>query len=354
MARGPLISALLKHSIFVVYPVNPLTLSKYREAWHPSGAKDDPTDAQLALEVLVKHRDKLSELRLQSAEMRALQRLVEERRRLVQERVRVTNRVVAALKEYFPQVLDCFEDRGTVTFCDFVERWPSVEEAKRTRHSTLQTFFHEHNVRGAERIEQRIEVIKSAVALTTDPGVVVPAKMVVVSLIPALRVMLQGIKAYDEEIAKHCSKLADYRIFASFPAAAEVFAPRLLAAFGEDRGRFKDARAMQCYGGVAPVTERSGNQHWVHWRFKSSTFIRQTLVEWAAQTISQSYWAGEFYQRHRARGGSHQGALRALAFKWVRILYRCWVNKTPYDESRYLKHLRGRNAPLISAPTPAK
>lgn len=106
---------------------------------------------------------------------------------------------------------------------------------------------------------------------------------------------------------------------------------------------------MQCYAGVAPVTERSGNQSWVHRRYKSSVFVRQTFVEWAAQTIPHSYWAGEFYKRHRERGGTHQGALRALAFKWVRILYRCWVNKTPYDESRYLKHLRARHAPLLTS-----
>ncbi|HEX2879539.1 MAG TPA: IS110 family transposase [Polyangiaceae bacterium] len=349
MARGPLVSALVKHRHLVVFPVNPLALSKYREAWHPSGAKDDPTDAELALEVLVKHRDKLGELRLQSPAMRALQRLVEDRRRLVEDRVRLTNRIVAALKEYFPQVLDWFEDRGTVTFCDFVERWPSAEQAKRARSETLKAFFHEHNVRNAQRIEERIAAIKSATALTTDPGAVTPAKLLVLSLVPALRAMLQGIKQYDDAIAEQCSKLSDYRIFASFPAAAEVFAPRLLAAFGEDRSRFKSAQAMQCYGGVAPVTERSGNQQWVHWRFCSTTFVRQTLVEWAAQTIPHSYWAGEFYKRHRERGGTHQGALRALAFKWVRILYRCWVNKTPYDESRYLKHLRARNAPLLTA-----
>jgi transposase len=160
--------------------------------------------------------------------------------------------------------------------------------------------------------------------------------------------MIRAIKQYDDAIAEHCKKLSDYRIFSSFPAAAEVFAPRLLAAFGEDRSRFKSAHAMQCYGGVAPVTERSGNQNWVHWRFCSTTFVRQTLVEWSAQTIPHSYWAGEFYKRHRERGGTHQGALRALAFKWVRILYRCWINKTPYDESRYLKHLRARSAPLLS------
>ncbi len=100
---------------------------------------------------------------------------------------------------------------------------------------------------------------------------------------------------------------------------------------------------MQNYCGVAPVTERSGKQHWVHWRFKSSKIPRQTFVEWAALTIPRSYWASEFYKSQRARGATHQAALRALAFKWARILFRCWKDRTTYDESRYLKHLKFAN-----------
>lgn len=111
LERGPIVSALLKHDFLVVFPVNPQSLARYREAWHPSGAKDDPTDARLALDVLLKHRDKLKPLRPQSAAMRALRQLVEDRRRLVNDRVRVTNRITAALKAHFPQVLDWFEDR---------------------------------------------------------------------------------------------------------------------------------------------------------------------------------------------------------------------------------------------------
>lgn len=346
--RGPIVSALLEHDIFVLFPVNPQSLARYRQAWSPSGAKDDPTDAQLALDVLLRHRDKLRPLRQQSAPMRALTRLVEDRRRLVQDRVRITNRLIAALKAYYPQPLEWFEDKSTVVFCDFVARWPSVEQARRARRATLASFFHDHNVRRAGTIEARITSIKSAAHLTKDGGVVTPARLLVESLIPQLKALLAAIETYDKEIAALSSKLADLKIFRSFPSAAAVYAPRLLVAFGEDRERFKSAAEVQRYGGVAPVTERSGKQCWVHWRFKSTKFLRQTFVEWAALTIPRSYWAGEFYKRQKARGATHQGALRALAFKWVRILFRCWKDRTTYDESRYLKHLKTRNAPLIT------
>ncbi len=348
LARGPIVSALLQHDFIEIYPVNPQTLARYRDAWHPSGAKDDPTDAKLALEVLQKHRDKLKRLKPQSAEMRALRRLVEDRRRLVQDRVRVTNRITAALKAYFPQVLEWFEDKGTVVFCDFVERWTSATSARRARAATLRDFFTAHNVRHRSVVDGRIKAIKEAQPLTTDPGVVTPATLLVKSLLPQLKALLEAIKAYDAEILATCQKLPDFRVFESFPSASTVFAPRLLAAFGEDRSAFKTASEVQRYGGIAPVTERSGNQKWVHWRFKASRFQRQTFVEWAGLTVPKSFWAGEYYRQQRARGASHQTALRALAFKWARILFRCWKEGQPYDESRYLKALRKRGSTLLS------
>jgi hypothetical protein len=76
-------------------------------------------------------------------------------------------------------------------------------------------------------------------------------------------------------------------------------------------------------------------------------FLRQTLVEWAAQSIPHSYWARLFYEQQRAKGSSHQAALRALAFKWIRILTRCWQDRTQYDEATYLTALKRRASPLL-------
>jgi transposase len=234
LAKGPIVSALQKYDFLIIFPVNPSALAKYREAWSPSGKKDDPSDSALALEIVIKHRDKLNMLRPQSSQMRALQQLVEDRRKLVDDRVRVTNRITAALKAYFPQVLQWFTDRSTNVFCDFVERWPSPEQAKSARVETLRTFFVEHNVRYATRVAERIQAIKSVVALTQDAGVVLPAKLRVQVLLAQLRPLLRAIEQYDAQIAELCNDIADYRIFASLPGAAEAFAPRLLAAFGED------------------------------------------------------------------------------------------------------------------------
>jgi len=125
-------------------------------------------------------------------------------------------------------------------------------------------------------------------------------------------------------------------------------APRLLAAFGSDRGRFEFAAEMQQLAGIAPVTEKSGTGIWIHWRLARSKFLRQTFQEFAACSILQSDWARAFYDQLRKRGKSHHAALRALAFKWVRIIFRCWKTRTPYDETVYCNSLKLRRSPLAA------
>ena len=95
------------------------------------------------------------------------------------------------------------------------------------------------------------------------------------------------------------------------------------------------------------MTERSGKKAWVHWRLQCPKFLRQTFVEWAAESTRHAFWAQVYDQQQRDKGKAHQAAVRALAFTWIRILYRCWQEHTPYDESIYLQALKRRNAPLL-------
>jgi transposase len=323
-------------------------LAKYRETFTPSRAKDDPTDAEFALELLLRYPDKLPRLQPESADMRRLRRLVELRRALVDDRVAITNRLTSALKGYFPQILGWFRDKDAPVFAAFLERWPTLESAKRARHDTLVTFFQSHNVRSQNTIARRIDAIQSEEPLTTDSAIIDPLLLLVETTIPQLHAVNTAVERFDAEIASLCPKLPDFELFDSLPGAGPALAPRLLVAFGERRERFPDAASLQKYVGVAPVTERSGNKSWVHWRFACPTFQRQTFIEWVGQTVPRSFWAKAFYESYRQRGGSHQAALRALAFKWIRVLHRCWLDRKPYDEARYLLALQKRQAPLLA------
>jgi transposase len=347
LSKGPLVYALQKYDLFVLYPINPATLAKYREAFKTSRAKDDPTDAELALELLVRHRDRLAALTPQSTSMRTLLHLVEHRRRLVDDKTRLTNRLGYALKQYFPQALDWFEHTDTIVFCDFLQRWPTLTQIKRARAASIRTFFRSHNVRFVNVIDERIRAIKAATPLTQDAAVITAYRLQTQVLADQLRVTLQAIDRYEAQIAETAPSLPDYALFNALPGAGAQLTPRLLVAFGEQRQRFASAAEIQRYSGVAPVTERSGNKCWIHWRWQCPTFLRQTFVEWAAQTINKSFWAGAFYRQQRDKGCSHQAAVRALAFKWLRILYRCWQTQTPYDESTYLNALQKRGSPLL-------
>ena len=348
LAKGPLVYALQRYAFVVLFPVNPTTLANYRKTFHVSGAKDDPSDAQLALELLLTHPEKFSPLCPQSAPMRTLQQLVEQRRLLVDDVRRLTNRITNALKQYFPQPLEWFKDKDTLVFCDFLTQWPTLKQVQRARKTRLSTFFYEHNVRYPHIIEQRIRAITSATAITFDPAVIEPNRLLVEALVGQLRPLLQAVERFEQSIAKLAPTLDDYVLFASFPGAGPTFAPRLLAAFGEQRERYASPSELQRYSGIAPVTERSGNKSWVHWRLQCPKFLRQTFVEWAALSIPHCYWAKAYYAQQRARGSSHQAALRALAFKWTRIAYRCWQNRTPYDEATYLNALKRRGSPLMN------
>ena len=348
LAKGSIVYALQKYDFLVLFPINPLTLAKYREAFKPSRAKDDPSDAELALDLLMRHPERFAALQPQSVGMRTLISLTERRRELVNDRIRLTNRLTHTLKEYYPQALDWFDQHDTVLFCDFLTRWPTPLQARRAHQASLKAFFHAHNAHRPQIIAARLKAIKAAVPLTQDPGVVVPCRLHVLVLIEQLRLALQAIEQFDRHIAELAPTLLDYRLFAGLPGAGPHLAPRLLVAFGEDRERFQRAEELQKYAGIAPVTERSGKKTWVHWRWQCPTFLRQTFIEWAGQTINKSFWAGAYYYQQRARGSTYQAAVRALAFKWIRILYSCWKTRTPYDESKYLNALKRRQSPLLN------
>jgi len=104
---------------------------------------------------------------------------------------------------------------------------------------------------------------------------------------------------------------------------------------------------MLNFSGIAPVLKRSDQSTTVHRRFARPLFLHQSFIEYANESIRHSLWARAFYQMQKARKKSHWVIIRALAYKWIRILYRCWQERTAYDELRYLKSLQKTRSPLL-------
>jgi len=224
-------------------------------------------DARILVELLLKHGDKLPVWKPETAEIRALRQWVESRRMLVGEKVRLTNRITSALKNYYPQVLDWFEDKDTRVFCDFVQQYPTVTAAQAAPAAELTQFFRRHGVVRWSAITRRIEQIANAgIPLTEDIGIVEPMQWLVEALMEQLKLLLVKLLDLEAKIEGLFNSLPDAALFSTLPGAGPHLAPRLLAAFGSDRSRFKTAQELQRYSGIAPVRESSGKKNWVHWQ----------------------------------------------------------------------------------------
>ena len=351
-SRGALVYMLTKYPHLVLFPVHPTTAARYRETFHPSGASSDPRDTASLLDLLLRHREQLRPLRPDTVETRRLQFLVEERRRMVDEKTRQGHRLTDCLKLYFPQILQWFDDVTTPLVGDLLQRWPTLADLQRVHPGTLQRFFQEHNCRSAERNQERIRAIYQATSATQDAAVLEAQSMMARALVAMLAALRSHLAVFDRRIAELTASHPDTAVFGSLPGAGAALVPRLIAAFGTDRDRFQTALEMQCYSGIAPVKEASGKTEWTHFRFACPKFVRQTFHEFASHSIAQSEWAKAYYEHLRNdEKKDHHAAVRSLAFKWIRIIFRCWKDRKPYDEQIYLQSLRRRRSLLAGLTT---
>jgi transposase len=340
-SRGALIFMLSKYEHLILYPIHPNALDHYRKSVYPSGAKSDPADAALILEFLCKHPERLRPFRPDTAETRTLQLLVEARREAVDDKTRYLNRLTAQLKMFFPQILDWFSTIDTVVVGRLLQKWPTLEILQAAPVSAVAEFLNQHRI-PESRITVLQQLIGKAIPAIRDKAVLESSVLIVRRIVGQVEVLREAINEHDRKIADLAQSHPDYHIFSSLPGAGPVMVPRLIAAFGTQRDRYTTASAMQCYAGIAPVVESSGKQKWVHWRWACPKFLRQTFHEWAWLSTRQSGWAKSFYDKQRERNKTHHAAIRALAFKWLRILFRCWKESVPYDAPRYTAALQKR------------
>lgn len=274
--------------------------------------------------------------------------LSEQRRTLVNDRNRIVLRLQSLLKLYFPQALTLC---GSTLYRDqplkLLKRWPSLGDLQQAHPKTLRAFLKDHGVSNKDQQTAWIETVRAAVPLTSDRAVIEPHSMMVQTLAQQIAELNKAIEAYDKALAQAVAEHPDNEIFRSLPGAGDALVPRMISAFGTDRDRYDSAASMQCKSGIAPVTKASGQSKVVQKRISCSKFLRQTFHEFANCSRQRSAWAKAFYDMKRKQGAKHQAAVRALAYKWIRIIYRLWQAGQHYDEARYQVSLRAHNSPLL-------
>ena len=351
---GNLLAFFASHAPWLeIYPVNPVTLKRFRETFVLSRANDDGKDALYLARLLQSHFDLLRRWRPEDPQTTRLQQLVAHRRAIIDERTALTNRLKALLKGYFPQALHlCGEDLWRPLALAFLRRWPNLQSLRKARPETIRSFYYQHGSRSQKLIEQRLALIQDAVALSEEPALVECFSLRVGLVVRQLAALLSVVRQYDHEIAETFAEHPDAFIFSSLPDAGPVLAPRLLAAVGNQRQRYPTAAALQCATAVAPVTRQSGGKRRVYRRRQGALFLRQSFHEWARESVRHSAWAKVYYEQQRAKGCPHHASVRALAFKWQRIVWRCWQNRTPYCERTYLAALQRSGSSLVEKLTP--
>ena len=343
-----LVAFLEAYPRITLYPINPITLQKFREAFVTSRAKDDARDALYLAQLLHTHHAQLKIWAPDDAPTRALQQAVAHRRAVIDERTALTNRLIALLKQYFPQALVlCGEDLWRPLAVQFLLKWPSLQAVQKAKPAILTQFYYLHGSRSAKLLEQRLALVHKAVPVSDEPALIQSLVLRVQLICRQLLLVQRTLQSFEKAIAQDFVQHPDHLIFGSLPGAGPVLAPRLLASLGSERERYACAANLQCYTGIAPVTKQSGGKCHIHRRYLCPKFHRQSFHEYAKESILWSRWAAAYYLQQRTKGCPHHTAVRALAYKWQRIIWRCWQDRQPYQESIYEAALRKAKSPIV-------
>ena len=316
---------------YAVYPVNPLAAKRYRERKAPSGTKTDRFDAWSLADALrldgrtwrpLKPNDPLT------AELRLLCR---DEIALIEQRSALICQLRAALGEYYPTVLEAFDDWTMPSTWAFVEAFATPEALVKAGKRKWEKFLHVHKLYRPETYEKRLTLFAQARSFCGSPATTKAKSMLAVAVAAQLRVLESHLEKFRQRIRELFAQHPDHDLFGSLPGAGEKLAPRLLAELGDDRERFDSPQALQCYAGTAPVSYQSGQVKKARFRRACQKVLRQTVHLWVNLSREKCPWAEAYYQKKRAEGQGHASALRCLGQRWLKILWTMWRTGRRYD-----------------------
>jgi len=345
--RGPWVTALIAAG-YLVYPVNPLQASRYRERHGVSRAKSDSGDAHMLADMVRTDSHQLRPAAGDSPEAEAVKVLARTHKTLIWERTRAVQRLRHQLREYFPAALEAFEDLDAPDTLELPGKAPEPARAARLTRA---------QVSAALKRARRRNIPDKATAILAalrgehlgQPEVVTAAYAATArSLIAVITTLNEQVKILQGQVGEHFGRHPDAEIILSQPGMGAILGARVLAEFGDDPHRYRDGKARRNYAATSPVTRASGKKKVVAARFIHNDRLVDALRAQAFTALSASPGARAFYDELRARGIEHNDALRRLANRLVGILHGCLKTRTLYDEATAWGHRE--NLPQSSVP----
>jgi transposase len=334
--HGLLVSYLL-HQGYTVYALPPAVVKRYSR--RPSIARTDQSDAALLAEILCLDREHFSALAADSSLVQELQLASRQRQKLVQEQTRLKNQLTACLKSYYPSALGLFSGLDRAITWAFLRAYPNAAQAGRASLAELTAFLRAHRYTCQRRIPQ-IHAQLTAPTFPVAAWQVRQQQRYMLALVAQLETVNTTIQALERELADLLEQHTDSFIFRSLPNVATVTAAWLLGELGDCRDNFATAAAVQAHAGTCPVTIQSGKRRVVRFRLGCCKSFRNALQQFARLSVRgphASPWAKAYLSDQLARGHSYSRALRALANRWVVIIFRLWQDRVAYEERIHLR-----------------
>jgi transposase len=348
--RSALLPIFLAYRFLELYLVNPKSMARFREVVRPSGSKNDQLDCELACQLVKAHRALLEEFVAEDPLTMELAQLVRYRRSLVDQRSALANQLKAVLEFYNPLALELLQDDTTTALAaNFVLKFPTLRAVQQARLGDVRKFFLAQGCRPTEGLQERLESIAAAVAISDQAHWNNPNSFMACALAEQLKVVVAQVKRIEEHIRILAEQHPNKELAESLPGAAKVLEPRLMAVLGTQVEACPSAERMATRDGVAPRRVQSGNTCIVSRRLAKPQFEHQTWIEFAKSSLLDCEWARAFVEAKKKAGKSYYTAIRALAYKWMRIIHACWRNGTTYQESTYLAALKKAASPYATA-----
>jgi len=331
---GRLVDLLLEAGHPVV-PVKPNAIKTWRDGEVLSGAKSDAGDAAVIAEYLRLRAHKLRVVAPYSDQTRALRTVVRARGDLVEMRVVATNQLSALLETHWPGAKAIFADVESPVSLEFLTRYPTPAAAAHLGEKRMAAFCVKHGYCGRRTAAELLARLRSAPAGTTLESLTEALRDAVLAAVGVLTALNAAVKNLDRSIAAHLGEHPDGAIFTSLPRSGQVNAAQVLAEWGDARQAYEHPDSVAALAGVTPVTSQSGKHRSVYFRWACNKRFRVAVTTFADNSRHASPWAAKIYSDARASGKDHPHATRILARAWIRVIYRCWLDGTPYDPARH-------------------